>query len=281
MNTVLVTGATGSLGRTVVTTLCAKGLKVKAATRNLTKAAFPAGVDSVKFDYQDPGTFEAALKRVEGLFLLAPPLDPDAPAKLNPVIDKAKAAGVKQIVFISAFGVDAVEQAPLRRIERHLIASGINYTILRPNFFMENFSTGFLAPMVKQGGIYLAAGDGKTSFISVTDISEAVASAFQKRLFGKEYNLTGPEGLDHATVAGILSEATGKTVTYHPLAEEAMLKGMRDNGLPESAVQYVGVLYGAVRAGYAAAITKDVEVVTGRKPMTFDAFARHSAAAWA
>ena len=281
MNTVLVTGATGSLGRAVVITLCAKGLKVKAAARNLAKAAFPAGVEAVKFDYQDPGTFKAALKDVEGLFLLAPPLDPDAPAKLNPVIDKAKATGVKHIVFISAFGVDAVEQAPLRRIERHLMASGINYTILRPNFFMENFSTGFLAPMVKQGGIYLAAGDGKTSFISVTDIAEAVASAFQKGLFGKEYNLTGPEGLDHTTAAGILSKATGKTVTYHPLAEEAMLKGMRDNGLPESAVQYAGVLYGAVRAGYAAAVTEDAEIVTGRKPMTFDAFARQSAAAWA
>jgi uncharacterized protein YbjT (DUF2867 family) len=112
MNTVLVTGATGSLGRAVVTTLCAKGLKVKAAARNLAKAAFPAGVEAVKFDYQASGTFEAALKSVEGLFLLAPPLDPDAPAKLNPVIDKAKATGVKHIVFISAFGVDAVEQAP-------------------------------------------------------------------------------------------------------------------------------------------------------------------------
>jgi len=237
-------------------------------------------VEAVKFDYQDPTTFDAALKGAEGAVLIAPPLDSDAPAKLMPVIDKAKLSGVEHVIFISAFGVDAVEQAPLRRIERHLMASGLNYTILRPNFFMENFSTGFLAPMVKQGGIYLAAGDGKTSFISTTDIAGTVTSAFQKRLFGKEYNLTGPEALDHATAASILSKVTGKSITYHPLTEDVMFKGMRDNGLPESATQYIGVLYGAVRAGYAAAVTKDVESVTGRRPQTFEAYVRANVAAW-
>ena len=281
MHTILAIGATGNLGRAVVTFLAAKGYKVKAAARNPAKTAFPSGVETAKCDYQDPGTFDPALKGVEGLFLLAPPLDSDAPNKLNPIIDKAKATGVKHVVFISAFGVDAVEQAPLRRIERYLMASGLNYTILRPNFFMENFSTGFLAPMVKQGGVYLAAGDGKTSFISVTDIAEVAATAFQKGLFGKEYNLTGPEALDHAAATNILSKVTGKNITYHPLTEEAMFQGMRQNGLPESAIEYIGVLYGAVRAGYAAAITKDVETVTGQEPLTFDAFARQSAPAWA
>jgi len=97
----------------------------------------------------------------------------------------------------AAMGVDAVEPAPLRIVEPHLMASGVPYTILRPNFFMENFSTGFLAPMIKQGGIFLAAADGKTSFISVVDIAEVATVAFQKGLASKEYNLTGPEALDH------------------------------------------------------------------------------------
>jgi len=280
MSTVLVTGATGNVGRAIVSTLSLKGFKVRAAARNLAKASFAFGVDVVKFDYQDPSTFDAVLTEAESAVLIAPPLDPDAPGKLNPVIDKAKAAGVKHVIFISAFGVDAVEQAPLRRIERHLMASGLNYTILRPNFFMENFSTGFLAPMVKQGGIHLAAGDGKTSFISTADIAETAARALEDHLLNKEYNLTGPEALDHTTVASILSKVTGRSITYHPLSEEAMFKGLRDNGLPEGAVQYVGVLYGAVRAGYVAAVTTDVEVVTGRRPMNFEAFARQNASAW-
>jgi uncharacterized protein YbjT (DUF2867 family) len=279
MNTILTTGATGNLGRAVVKSLSAKGFKVKATARNLAKAAFPEDVETVRFDYQDPAIVDLALKGADGLFLLAPALDPDAPNKLNPVIDRAKTGGVRHVVLISALGIDAVEQAPLRRIERHLMASGLNYTILRPNFFMENFSTGSLAPMVKKGGIFLAADDGKTSFISVADIAEVVASAFHKSLSGKEYNLTGPEALDHATAASILSKVTGKNITYHPLTEEAMFQGLRDNGLPESAVQYLGVLYGAVRAGYTTTVTKDVETATGKRPQTFEAFARENVAA--
>jgi uncharacterized protein YbjT (DUF2867 family) len=184
-------------------------------------------------------------------------------------------------MLISALGVDAVEQAPLRQVERHLMASGLKYTILRPNFFMDNFTTGFLAPSVKQGAIHLAAADGKTSFIAAADIAEVAAAAIHQGLAGKEYNLTGPEALDHSTVAGIISTVGGKPVAYHPLSEEAMFQGLRGTGMPESAVQYVGVLYAAVRAGYTAAVTNDVETLTGRRPLSFEAFARQHAADWA
>jgi uncharacterized protein YbjT (DUF2867 family) len=278
MKTILVTGATGSLGGTVVRTLVGKGFKARAAVRNPAKARLSAGVDVVRFAYEETASHGPALQRVEGLVLVAPPLDPEAPAKLMPVIDRARATGVEHVVFISAFGVDAVEQAPLRKIERHLMASGTKYTILRPNFFMDNFTTGFLASSVKQGAIYLAAEEGKTSFISTQDIAEVVGAVFQKGLVGKEYNLTGPEALDHATVASILSKVSGKPVAYHALTEEAMFKGMRDSGMPDSTLQYVGALYSAVRAGYASAITNDFETVTGRKPKTFEAFVREHAA---
>jgi len=160
------------------------------------------------------------------------------------------------------------------------MGSGVPYTIIRPNFFMENFSTGFLAPMVKTGAIYLAADNAKTSFISVVDIAEVTATAFAKALTGKEYNLTGPEALDHTQVAAIISQLSGKRVTYQAIPEEAMLNGLRGAGMPEGAVQYVGVLYSAVRAGYTASVTPDVETVTGKKPVTFEQFARRSANAW-
>ncbi len=281
MKRILVTGATGNLGQAVVAALKAKGITVRAAARDPRKLARNAGVEVVSFDYQSPATHAATLQDVDGLFLVAPPLDAEAPAKLNPVIDLAQMRGVRHILLTSALGVDAVEEAPLRKVERHLMRSGVPYTILRPNFFMENFSTGFLAPMLKQGGIYLAAADGKTSFISVVDIAEVATTAFARGLASKEYNLTGPEALDHTAVAAIISQVSGKPIAYHSIPEAAMFKGMRDTGLPESAVHYVGVLYGAVRAGYTAIVTEDVETVTERKPTTFDAFARQNGAAWA
>ncbi len=278
---ILVTGASGNLGRAVVQALADRGFRVKAASRHSKALAAREGIEAVTLDYESPRTFDGALAGVDGVFLVAPPMDPGAPAKLMPLIEGAKAAGVGHVVFTSALGVDQNEQAPLRVIERALMDSGVPYTILRPNFFMENFSTGFIVPMIKHNaGIFLAADDGKTSFISVVDIANVAAIAFADQHYGKEYNLTGPEALDHAQVARIISETTGKEVVYHAMPEEAMLQGARDNGMPEPAVQYMAVLYAVVRAGYAAVVTDDVERITGRKPLTFDAFVKDNVECW-
>jgi uncharacterized protein YbjT (DUF2867 family) len=145
---------------------------------------------------------------------------------------------------------------------------------------MENFSSGFLASMIAQGGIYLAAGDAGTSFISIEDIAAVAAVAFEKKHYGAEYNLTGPAALDHAQAAKIISEVSGRQIQYHPLTEEAMLQGARDQGLPEGAVQYMGILYAVVRNGWMAAVTNDVEKVLGRPPVSFGGFAQAHAAAW-
>ena len=280
MKRILVTGATGNLGRAVVVALRNKGANARAGGRD-TKRLNVIGGETVVFDYANPSTVSAAFQDVDGLFLVAPPLDAEAPAKLKPVIDLAKSRGVRHIVFNSALGVDAVEQAPLRVCERYLMGSGVPYTIIRPNFFMENFSTGFLAPMVKSGTIYLAADNAKTSFISVGDIADVAATAFAKGLTSKEYNLTGPAALDHTQVTAIISQVSGKHVTYQAIPEQAMLNGLRGTGMPEGPVQYIGVLYSAVRAGYLSAVTPDVETVTGKKPTTFETFARQSVKAWA
>jgi uncharacterized protein YbjT (DUF2867 family) len=280
-DTILVTGATGNLGRNVVEAVRRKGFRVKAASRHPENAPSAENVEAVRMDYNNPSTLDAALSDVKGVFLVAPPMDPEAPAKLNPVIEKAKATGAEHIVFNSALGVDQSERAPLRIVELALIGSGVNYTILRPNFFMENFSGGFVSPTIKvQGGIFLAAGDGKTSFISTKDIAEVAATAFAEQLHGKEYNLTGPDALDHAEVARIISKAIGKKIAYHSLPEEAMLQGARDMGMPEGAVQYLRVLYAAVRAGYAAAVTDDVKLVTARGPTSFEAFVKMNRQCW-
>lgn len=269
---ILVTGATGNLGNAVVKALDDKGFDVKAGTTNPVNSKLPRGIETVKVVYEEPDSIDTALEGVSGLFLIAPPMDPEAPSKLIPVIDKAKAADVEHIVFNSALGVDYNEEAPLRIIEQYLKASGVNYTILRPNFFMENFSDGFIAPMIAGGGIFLAADDEKTSFISTRDIAEVAAHAFQHKRFGIEYNLTGPDALDHTEVAKIISENSGKDVRYHALKEEEMLQGARDNGMPEGAVQYMAILYSAVREGLMAVLTEDVEKATGKKPISFAEF---------
>jgi uncharacterized protein YbjT (DUF2867 family) len=159
--------------------------------------------------------------------------------------------------------------------------SGIPYAILRPNFFMENFSEGFLSGTIKgQNGIFLAAGEGRTSFISVGDIAAVVATCFSRPAHGLELDLTGPEALSHAEVATIVSEVSGREVVYHPLTEEQMVAGARAAGIPEPAIGYMTVLYSVVRAGYAAAVTGDVQKAIGRQPISFWEFARLHASVW-
>lgn len=277
---ILVTGASGNLGRSVVAALQDRGLNVVGGSTRPEAASLPDGISAVKADYRDPASIAAALQGMEGIFLMAPPMDPEAPSLLNPFIDQAKNSGVGHIVFNSALGVDQNESAPLRVIEQHLMASGLNYTILRPNFFMENFSTGFIAPMIAKGGIYLAADEAPTSFISAGDIAAVAAAAFARKSYGVEYNLTGPAALNHTEAAAIISEASGKTIRYHSLSEEEMLQGARDQGMPEGAVQYMAVLYQAVRNGWTAMVTDDVQKAVGRAPISFADFARNAANQW-
>jgi uncharacterized protein YbjT (DUF2867 family) len=279
--TILVTGATGNLGKEVVKALKKGGFKVKAASTNPKRIKETERVRAVKLDYDDPSTLEPAVRGVNGLFLIAVPMDPNAPEKLKPVIDKAKCAGVTHIVFISGLGVEQNEKAPLRIVERYILESEINYTFLRPNFFMENFTVSTTAAMIKnKGAIYVAAADGKVSFVSARDVAEVAAVAFGEKHYGHAYGLSGPRALDHGEIAKIISHVCRKKVEYFDIAEDEMLERARQSGMPENMVRYMGALYSVVRAGYMAAISNDVEYVTGHRPIDFSNFAGENADKW-
>jgi uncharacterized protein YbjT (DUF2867 family) len=263
MKTILVTGASGNLGRATVAALKKAGFIVRAASRRLQPLE-----NSVLFDYTDHTTHETAIKGADGVLLIAPPLDADAPEKLIPAIDACKFLDVRHIVFISALGVYADEKSPFRIIEHHLKDCGVGYTIIRPNFFAENFTTGFLAPMVASGRISVAAGDGKTSFISTADIAAVITAAFTLGPHNRSHNVTGPVSLNYTEAATILSQGLGKKVEYQPISEAEMIQGAIKNGLPASAAQYLADLYSAVRNGWFDVVTDDVQQVTGQAPCT-------------
>lgn len=272
MKTILVTGASGNLGRAAVAALNNAGFTVRAAYRH------PQPLEnSVHFDYTDHTTHEAAIKGAGGVLLVSPPLDTDAPEKVIPAIDACKFLDVRHIVFISALGLYADEKSPLRIIERHLMDSDVGYTIIRPNFFAENFTTGFLAPMVASGRISVAAGDAKTSFISTADIAAVVTAAFTQGPHNRSYNITGPAALDYTEAATILSQGLGKKVEYQPISEEVMVQAAIKNGLPLAAAQYLAVLYGGVRNGWFDIVTDDVQQVTGQAPLSLaEVVSRHA-----
>ncbi len=275
MKNILVTGATGNLGSKVSAKLAESGNNVFAAGRNIDKIEKKQNLTPVKFDYEQPAQFREVLKDVDSVSLVAPSMDPFSDQKLIPFIDTAIESGVNFILLNTALGIDMAPDSGLYKVEQHLMKSGIDYAIIRPNFFMENFTAGFIAPMIQhKNGIFLAAGKGKTSFIAVDDIADCANAILNniENFKGQAYNLTGVDILDHYEVAAIISEISGKNISYVELSMEDMKQGALDNGMPEPSVEMMCALYGTVSAGYTAGVTDDVEKIIGRKPLPFDEY---------
>jgi uncharacterized protein YbjT (DUF2867 family) len=256
---------------------------VRAATRNPGSYAPPhTDVEAVHFDYEDPETFKTALAGVTRVSLVAKPLDTKADLHISRFVDTARQAGVQHIVFTSAYGVDWNNDVPLRKSERAIESSGLTYTFLRPNFFMENFSSGEMVSTIRdQGSIYLPAGDARTSFISVEDIGAvAVAALTDKQHQNQAYTLTGSEALTHGQVAKILTNVTGRQIDYVSISDDDMIRVLQENGLNLEEAGYLSMLYKLVREGHMAHVMPELEQLLGRTPVTFETFARQNADIW-
>jgi uncharacterized protein YbjT (DUF2867 family) len=277
---VLVTGATGTIGRDVARQLFGKGVSVRAGVRDQAKARkqFAADIALVPFDFENEKIFSEALEGVEKVFLL-PPLLPNQLEVMNAFVNAAKGAGVHHIVKLSAIGVDDEAQpTAIKRHaanERHIRESGVAFTFLRPNSFMQNFITYFPP---RNGAIYLPWGNGTASFVDTRDIASVAAKALTSDGHeGKIYTLTGPASLGIAEVALILSEVTGREFKYVDVAESAARDGMLQAGVPPWQLELVMELHAVNKQNRWSAVTSDIEKVTGTPPTDFAQFARDHA----
>lgn len=282
---ILVTGATGTTGREVLMQLTARGVRVRAFVRNPDRAVALDGplVEIVRGDLERPETLSPALKGVDAVFLLSSP-DPRQAELQGNLVEAAPRAGIRRLVKMSVLGADPASPASLPRwhgeTERQIEASGIPYTHLRPNLFMQALLMH--APSVaRDGAIYAPVKDGKVSVVDTRDIAAvAVAALTEDGHEAKAYDITGPEALSYADMAARLSSATGKTVTHVDVAPEEARKGMLAAGMPEWLADALLQLYAIFREGRAAAVTNVVAVVAKKRPRTFDEFAREAAAAF-
>jgi uncharacterized protein YbjT (DUF2867 family) len=282
---ILVAGATGNAGGEVLRQLTALGVPVRALVRNRAKAEALAGpnVELVEGDLAKPDTLPPALEGV-GKALLSSAPDPNQAALQNNLIDAAVRAGLRHIVKISAIG--AAPDSPVSfcrwhaETERRLIRSGVPYTILQPNFFMQN--TFSLAATIAAGGkFYGSMKDGKASFVDLRDIAAVATAALTTPGHeGKTYVVTGPEALSFAEVAAKLSAALGRPVAYVDIPRDALIQAMTGAGLPVWQAQGIAELYDWGSQGGAAVITDVIEKIAGKKPIVFDEFARDFAPAF-
>jgi uncharacterized protein YbjT (DUF2867 family) len=282
---VLVLGATGSVGSAVLETMNRRGQVVVAATRQpeAMAAARPADlVTWVRFDYDDPATFEPALAGIDRVFLMVRPGDEASDRTAIPFIHVMERTGVRHVVALTAMGSDQVEGSSLRRIERRLEASRLEWTHLRPNFFMQIFSRPPLLTSIRAtGGLRLPAGEGALSFIDVRDIAEVAATVLTESSHtGKAYALTGPDALTHAHVAALISTETGRTIRYEAVDEDTAKHELSAAGFTPARVDRLLGFYAAVRSGWCAPLSTAVADILGRPPVSMARFARDHRRVW-
>lgn len=284
--TILVTGSTGNVGSEVVKTLAAARADFYAAVHSPQKAAAlqAQGIKTRLMDFSDPVSMVSAMKGIDRLFLLQP-LTPAMAETANTAVAAAIAAGVKRIVRLSGMGADPKGAITLARwhgtADDHVMRSGADWAILRPNSFMQNFSVSHGWSIRDKGEFYLPLENAAVSWVDVRDIARAAAAALTADGHsGAVYTLSGPAALTCAQVAAALTNASGRPVRYVAVSADAAREGMKGAGLPDWLVDALGELFAVNRAGYTAAVTPDIERITGRPPAPFEKFARDYAAAF-
>lgn len=280
----LVTGATGKVGRELVARLMENGAEVKAATRNPeeARATFRRAVEVVELDYDATETWDAAVQWADRVFLVPPPFDPRADERLVPFLDWAVQSGARHLVLLSAMGVEARERLTLRRIEQRIERTGVAWTFLRPNIYMQNFARGFVARSIRDRGVFrLPAGDAHVSFVDGRDVAAVAAAVLRDDAhFGRAYTLTGPEALTHAEAAAAIGEVAGREVRYEPISGDEMTRSLLDDGWPADQADTFASLLSAIREGRRSAVTDDVSAVLGAQPTAFAEFVADHADAW-
>jgi uncharacterized protein YbjT (DUF2867 family) len=270
----LVLGATGKTGSRVAKRLLSRGLPVRTAARS--------GADA-HFDWDDPQTYAPALHGVQRVYLIGPVMRTDFAGQVSAFLDQAEAAGARHVTYLSAYGTDSAPPGTaMRSVELDLLARpGLTHAILRPAWFMQNFSETFLKPA--DGTIVVPAGDGAEAFVDADDIASAASATLADPAAhaGAQYALTGPEALTIAEAAKIIGDVSGEAVRYIDPDRGEWVAAAVAGGIPAEYGAVLRILTETVASGHGSRPNSDVEKATGAVPVSFADFARRTAAAWA
>jgi steroid delta-isomerase-like uncharacterized protein len=262
----LVVGGTGKTGRRVAERLQARGVETRIASRS----------SNPSFDWNDPGTWNTVLEGVTAAYITyAPDLAiPGATDLIRRFVDEAVAQGVKRLVLLSGRGEEEAQAC-----ERIIQQAGVEWTVVRASWFMQNFSEGEFLGMVMGGAITLPAADVPEPFIDVNDIVDvAVAALTEEGHAGEIYEVTGPRTLTFTELAREISQAAGREVQFVQITKEAFAQAIAESGTPDDIAWLLNYLFETVLDGRNACVCDGVQRALGREPADFADYARRIAA---
>ncbi len=279
---ICVTGAGGTVGSELIKQLESANAPFRAAyfSKEKAEAARARGIDTVIIDYNRPEILRAAFQGCEKLFLLGPNALNQTQLELN-AVEAAKAVGVRHIVKQSVLGAEGEAFALAlfhRPLEKAIESSGMAWTFLRPNSFMQNVVTYMGQTIKAEGAFFSASGEAKISHVDVRDIAAvAVKALTEPNHEGKAYTLTGPEALTYDKLANELSKVLGRPISHISLSPSDLKNGMLAEGMPEEIADRMLDLERYYREDQASRITNEIKHVTGRDPRRFVQYARDCA----
>ena len=269
-----VTGSTGGLGGMVARQLAELGSAQRLLVRDPARAPVLDGATPAVCSYADSAAARQALDGVKVLFMVSAAETPDRVQQHTAFIDAAAGAGVQHVVYTSLYGAAPDATFTLARdhyaTEEHIRASGMDFTFLRDNFYLD-----FLPLLAGEDGVIRGpAGDGTFSGVAREDIARCAVAVLRDPALhkGATYNLTGPEELTLAQAAGIITESTGRTITYQPETVEEAYASRASYGAPPWQVDAWVSTYTAIAAGEMAGISPDVHGLTGEDPISLREF---------
>ncbi|KAA9357187.1 SDR family oxidoreductase [Larkinella humicola] len=277
---ILITGATGTIGSELATQLSAKGIPFRALVRSLENAKTLAQLDGAELvvgDLNDPESLVRALDGIERVFLLTNSSEQAETLQMN-FVAVAQQTGVKHLVKLSQFAADL--HSPVRflryhaAVEQKIRESGLAFTFLRPNLFMQAL-LGFRDSIVNQGKFFATAGDARISLVDIRDIAAVVVKALTMPGHeGKTYDLTGPEALTHQQMAAHFSDVLDRPVLYIDVPPAHLRQALLSVGFPEWQADGLIEDYAHYSRGEASAVSSAIQEVTGKPPRDFKSFVR-------
>lgn len=277
---IFVTGATGTVGSQLSHIFAKQGVPFRAGIHR--RSLDTQNIETCFIDYNRPDTLQHALDGIKKLFFALPLLfdQQSMIAAVQAMVDAALKAGVEHIVKLSAYGASD-EGYPHarwhRQVEKNIEASGIAWTFLRPNAFMQTLLDDWAESILNEGVFYDAVDGASYAPIDARDIARVAAHTLTQRGYeGRVYELTGPESMSWEAAAGILSRVLNRTIHYIRIGEEDLRHKLLEEGLSEEMANAWVEVHRYTKK-FPSAITTSVLDITGSKPSSFEEFCRDHA----
>lgn len=273
MDTTLVLGATGKTGRRIVPRLRLRGVPVRPASRS----------SPTPFDWTDPAGWDAALRDVGTVYLVPPTVA----GPVHDLVARAEAAGVRRLVLLSGHGADVWGDTTFGRdmlsAEDAVRSSALEWTVLRPSNFAQNFDEDVFHASLLAGGLALPAGPVPEPFVDLDDVAEVAVTVLTEpgAHAGRVYELTGPRPVRFADAVDLISRATGLPITYKQVSRDEYIASLAEQGVHRDEADLLTAMFDMMESGVIADTTDGVATVLGREPRPFEDYVARAAAAGA